>query len=431
MAPMYGKLVVKFDKNASNITKFVDDSSETLKEIKSLIRNISYVGTYECKDTFNIYVQALRGKRINPNVLLSKVSHMGDIVSDPEIFIKIEGELVDELGDFTKRGRKTGTKVIDGRVYNDNSVNNSHNTTNNDNSVNNTYNDNRVVNLHVNALGEGDGSHITAEIVTCCFKPREFMEMDFSQKMSPYQIQNALTSKWKNHLRERREIVREYDRQHSNGEKTLAESYGIPDEKYEVYLKPDKEIYEKDMSKDDPPEYDSDSDSEESIKMKDELLGRLYYESEAFMYKADFFNEFEKHLYNNPHNGNVLASTDKGVFEYFDGKVWIKLPKSDYFVKVIASRLDKMNEIAYNLNKSGELAPYLSGHVSLMLNRLSLWDPIGRNMDVKNLVKTSVLASENNKRRLASVRKTKKIRKISASSLEDKTRYSSWDKLEN
>ena len=116
MTPMIAKLLVKFDKNVANTTKFVDDSSNTLKEIKSSVEFVSYVGIYESEYTFNIYVQLQSGKRVVPSTFSKKLSHLGNIIYDPEKFRIPEGILIKSSGDFVKNGRKTGAKVINGRV---------------------------------------------------------------------------------------------------------------------------------------------------------------------------------------------------------------------------------------------------------------------------------------------------------------------------
>ena len=403
MSPSFRKLVVTFTKNSSLV----------LEDIRNLIQlkyNVQYIGIFETEFDKKVYVQLKSNAQMAPNTLKKQLTSVGEIKGLPINFSTMEGTLLESFGEFSKRGRKYGSKVINSKVINDNSVvnNNIDNSTHNDNSIHNdnstVINDNRVIHLHIHPLGEEDVTHITPERLISLLKSEKDLKVMIAERHTEEARHEYMTVEMGKDLRRRRNLVRKWDELNSNGKNTLAESLDIE----EMTTESEKDYNAIEEVPEEPPTYDPDWDCAENLSKMRELLTDLCFQLERDQFKTEFIDNYEKLMYNNPHNGNVLASTTKGTFKYFDGTDWLTFDKTDYFEKISRYRFEKA---VCSLNGSMEEGtPYnlAQNHIRKMLDRLDGLRDI--HPEYKKVVKNSVILSENHNRKLK--RSSKCIKRV-------------------
>lgn len=351
MSPMSRKLLITFS----------NDSSLTLdKIITSIDYTIGYIGVFGTDHGINVYLQ---GQRMVPSSLAKKMSKLGRILSDPVPFSTVSGRLLFESGVLKNRGRKHGTKVVGGRV------------------IPNTE-------FHIHALGKEDISHITPKKISNIIGTEESVIGSVSGFFNEQSRANIIRDKWREFRKYSRHRVRVWDK--INGDNVLSESLGVCSKSDESGSE-----YESDMEITSTPVYDEDSDSEGNRKRKRNLLEEFLLDANSNVSKGDFIREFEELVYDNPHNSNVVASTDKGHFKYFNGSIWITVPRHNFFDTVITRRI---SSVIGQLH--GIVSPFVKGQVSSMmdgLRDLAHSDPI-----YKDIVRNSIMLSENQNRKLKS-----------------------------
>lgn len=396
----YRKLKVSFQKGPYPVLGRI---------LSSVKYRVGYIGLFETETELNLYIQLESNYQMSPSKLQKDLSDFGKILNLPEPFTSMEGTLVCKIGEFINVGRKTGSRVIDGRV---------------DDSTNNSTNN---VSLFINPLGKEDVSHISYEDFVGILKSKEDIEEIIESTYSDKHKASLFTRDWTKYRRSRRRLVRRWDELNSNGNNTLANYFGIDEMTYsseEECDKCDKKEDFTDMKH--PPEYDEDSESEDNYikkyEIKEDIVKRLCFDFECERYNTEFLDEFEKLLCYNPHNGNVWACTNKGTFKHFDGKRWITSDKADYFETIIRSRLEKAHEFLNNTRKSKDNYGPDEMLILKMLNKMNgLRD---NQYDYRKIVKNSVILSENNNRKIWN--SSKKIKRVSEK--ENNTKYS-WDDI--
>ena len=200
------------------------------------------------------------------------------------------------------------------------------------------------------------------------------------------------------------------------------EFFGEMVKDYKKYMEDSAESYS----------YDLDSDSEENYKKKRDLLYERLSTLSRNHYSGDFIQSFEDMLYQNPHNVNVFCCIDRAVFQYFNGKKWVKANKRDYFEKIIVRRIHKANEINKEFERTELMLKTEGIRVHEILFSL-LETPVSSPLR-KEIVKDSIILSENRKRDLSLIKETygRKIRKVRvASNMTIRNMYDTWEKLEN
>ena len=202
------------------------------------------------------------------------------------------------------------------------------------------------------------------------------------------------------------------------------DSYDEPDEKFlkEMVKDYDKESFS----------YDLNSDSEENLEKKRVLLQERLSMLDIERYTGDFITRFEEILYENPHNVNVFSSTERSVFQYFNGQKWIKSNKRDYFEKIIVERIHKADAINKDFGRTESIPKTEGIRVHNILFSL-LNTPVSGSLR-REIVKDSIILSENRKRDLSLIKENsgRKIRKVRITSdLTLRNKYNTWEKLQD
>ena len=122
--------------------------------------DVHFVGLYLFEESKYLYIQAMSQMTIGTAVNILRKFHNKIEFTKPESFLRLEGDLIEAIGNLRKRGcgrRGQGKKPKTGGDVN---------ITNNNVTNNNTTNNNININIQIvrpNGVGEESLSHVTAE----------------------------------------------------------------------------------------------------------------------------------------------------------------------------------------------------------------------------------------------------------------------------
>lgn len=225
--------------------------------------------------------------------------------------------------------------------------------------------------------------------------------------------------------------VRLWDKQqeHQNpGHESLSKSLNIESED-EVHDE-EKETLKR------PPIYDPDSDSEENKKRRRRCFEEGMIGVNPDMSFKGFLTKFEELLLENPHNNNIMASTEDKYFKYFENNHWIKTTKSQFFEEVTTKRVEKADEVFNKMVRDGTMSEFTRDQVSPIVKKL--FDlTSGTEMelllrDTREQVTEGIFAAEKNGASLARIEKLlgRRIVRVGDSARDNVIRSSTWEDLE-
>lgn len=293
----------------------VVDFGEVLGSIGGLY-DFGYMGISEGGGPQTLYLQTSSyNVRMVPRKIQRFCERFGNIV-DVSQFLTIPAGVTSEIGEIRKNGRRSNPK------------------TKPDENTKTRQN-------HLNALGEEDISHITAEMLDEMMGPEEDFLKTTLETIGDTGVFNQVMVRWS--------ILRQCQRSSMKGRKTKGH------EVYDYNAFDGNAFLEKH-----PLTYDEDSDSEENIQARKVLNKEFLLQANVLRIYAEYIGEFEKLLYKDLKNSNVRASPRLGYFEYFEDGHWVvKRVSEDYFNTVIRRRVIKVGEVVANL----ELSPFLKGQL--------------------------------------------------------------------
>jgi len=436
------------------------DFEKVVKILGKCPYDISYIGLYRDDDIYLVFIQTSNvNSKMFPDKIRKICQGFSDDILDVSPYKKVCGVFIKDNGEVFKKwgGERKG---------------------------------NPTIKLCINAVGEEDVSHITPEMMMGILKSYKFLLEIFKENYGEEKFNQYFNEIWSDYRKKCRKEIRDWDKRHSDGKNTLEKSLNLPEITYSsggefVYeddvpeesgeesgeesedgsndeseetegseehkdesVDATKELSEEsddeffgEMVKDykkymeDSAEsysYDLDSDSEQNLKKKRDLLYERLSTLSRKHYSGDFIQSFEDMLYQNPHNVNVFCCIDRATFQYFNGKKWVKANKRDYFEKIIVRRIHKANEINKEFDRTELMLKTEGIRVHEILFSL-LETPVSSPLR-KEIVKDSIILSENRKRDLSLIKETygRKIRKVRvASNITIRNIYDTWEKLEN
>lgn len=119
----------------------------------------------------------------------------------------------------------------------------------------------------------------------------------------------------------------------------------------------------------DKPEYDEDSDIEDNMEIKENLMEVQLIQIGVSVNIAEFMARFEELILENPHNCNVKVSQKGGIrnFKYVRDSVWVTVVDEDLGEVVSSRRVDKMRELLRKFKKDGSIKHFTWEYISCTL----------------------------------------------------------------
>lgn len=307
------KLRVTFEEES------VVDFSEILGTIGELY-DLGYMGISEGSGPKILYLQTSSyNVRMVPRKIQRFCQQFGNIV-DISPFLTIPAGVTSEIGEMREIGRRSELPVSSKRKPGGNT---------------------KTAQNHLNALGEEDISHITADMLDKMMGPEEDSLQTTFENLGNIDVFNQVMRRWR--------ILRQCQRSSLEGQKTKGH------EVHDYNTFDGNAFLEKHSVT-----YDEDSDSDGNIQARRVLNKEFLLQSNVLRIYVKFIQLFEKLLYDDPKNSNVRASPRLGYFEYFEDGHWIaKRVSEDYFSTVIRKRVMKVGEVVAKL----EMSPFLKGQL--------------------------------------------------------------------
>lgn len=307
--PNWSRLVVCFDT--------VPDMDKVYESLRLSYR-IGYCGLYkQLDDTFCIYIQTVSKQfRMVPSRVLLVCQPFGASAL-PTTFKSREGIFLAEKGEFRDVGapkgpRKKISSGIDTTVNNINTAN-----------IRNGDQINREINIHLNALGSEDVSHIGMEQFKSLFEgSADDIIRQMKQTMSPEQYSNCVETAWEEVWND---LYTKKCSEEAMEDARGAASSGSAKEKTALQdrVLDDGPGYDKIILNGQPMKYDCDVNSAYNKQAKEEVERMLILDRKAHADAVELPVKFAELLSQNLSNCNVLHSKHAGYFKYFDGIMWV------------------------------------------------------------------------------------------------------------
>ena len=429
------------------------DNELNFKNIEKCFNGIEkkfqYIGIYKSENIHTLYIQTTHNEYITENIIKTYMGRLGEKFEGPFPFSEFEGNHVFSKGCIKKRGGKQDSKIINSHNTTNNTTTNSHNT-NSYNTTNNTNSHNTnniVINLHVNAVGEEDLSHINVEKVSELIgnKVKEIKRQIFDSLYEHDCLCNRAENKpenkrpennyhsniacsflhqvLENRRRQQREFVRRWDEKHPGS--NLMEKYNVKErtawsEKDSSDSESESES-ESEEEKDPPSYFEYEEGSQE---YRDECdMAMKYLSSEINAKEGYFLNNFEELMYENPSNRNINFNAGKGYYKYFDGKDFKTEMKSEYYKKVLIKRIEMASETMEFLKNEKKMSDFEVDYVNTAINFLTNLSSENQTTIHKNMVNNSLKLAMNSEIKIPGV----KVNKVN--DLDNKRKYDTMEKI--
>lgn len=359
--PTWTRLVVAFKSDAP--TPDVDEIFACLRRCYL----VGYCGLYESTGQVSLYIQTISKKwRMTPSKVIRILASFG-AEGTPRTFKYRNGAVFAEKGEFREAGerrKKTVAPPETARSSSPTTINNISNI-HNDHSVN--FNDNRVINIHINALGSEDVSHIKMEQFKNLFEgSTEEILSRMQEMLPPKTYQQCIESAWNG-------LQNKLYKRKCSGE-------GPPDQAEtdtDSDAAADDELDYEDVTLYGAPiKYDSNPESDYNRKAKAKVGRISMCNLRASGAAVELPTQFAELLTQNMSNCNVLHPKNAGYFEYFNGTTWVKKAtvEAETFVSVWAGKVKECFDLLGERHGDAWLNSYEAMYASIVIGKLKCQD---------------------------------------------------------
>lgn len=295
------------------------------------------------------------------------------------------------------------------------------------------------IDIHINALGEEDVSHITIDDLSSLVGDESRIQakkatMDTNPLLKRC-IQDAAC---KHEDQRQRHWVNLWDMQHGNtGEESLGHRFGFRDQ----YPLSEFNYDSDDTVLGEEPTYEE--SGKQDKERSDKILDNYLLEANMHESKTAFIIGFERLLYKNPHNMNVRVPWNSGRFSFFRSGSWSMLRNSvEYFDVIILQRVMKALETVRALHDY-DMHEFPGGQIERIYEEIKNFQMERATVDAANeqgaikkykkkLTSESTYVAETFNYKLAQAccdQNGHKIKKLKAVNNPAQSTYTCWDDL--